>query len=150
LDLKEEKASSLKPYLKLPQPQWATEAERVVAIQQRAQGTNPALLTPVQINGKPYVLHELQPMEDKIDLTSCSGKIAQLAGVVETMVEVAAWAELRSSGRQGSAIADELIEFASRPAWQADLLRLATSYAQQVEADFQEFCAGAKALSATR
>ena len=43
LDLKEAGTSSLHPP-NIPQSNWNTEAERIVAIQQRVQGTSPALL----------------------------------------------------------------------------------------------------------
>ena len=39
LDLKEARTSSLQPYLSLSQPNWANQAERIVAIQQRVQGS---------------------------------------------------------------------------------------------------------------
>ncbi|MFM6202762.1 MAG: DUF2252 family protein, partial [Dolichospermum sp.] len=44
LDFKEIQSSSLQPYLPVSQPEWETPAKRVVAIQQRLQGTSPALL----------------------------------------------------------------------------------------------------------
>lgn len=140
LDLKEELPSSLNPYLTPAQPHRRSEAERVVAIQQRAQAISPALLTPVTIRNKPYVLHELQPTEDKIDLTSWLGKLSRLEDLVETMGEVTAWSHLRSSGRQGSSIADGLIEFSQSSEWKEELLGYAASYAKQVEADYQEYC----------
>ncbi len=142
LDLKEEFPSSLNPYLTPAQPHWRSEAERVVAIQQRAQAISPALLTSVTIRNKPYVLHELQPTEDKIDLTNWHGKLSRLEDLVETMGEVTAWSHLRSSGRQGSSIADSLIEFSQSSGWQEELLGYAASYAKQVEADYQEYCGG--------
>ncbi len=139
IDLKEAVPSSLQPYLGVRQPTWSNEAERMVAIQERVQGTSPALLAAVVMNHKAYVLRELQPDQDKIDLINWHGKLRRLEAVVETMGNVVAWAELRSGGRQGSAIADELIAFAQAFAWQAELLEYARHYALQVEADYLEF-----------
>ena len=55
------------------------------------------------------------------------------------------WGQLRSTGRQGSAIADDLIEFCAAPEWQDNLLRYAKEYAVQVESDYKKFCANVAA-----
>jgi len=140
LDLKEARASSLQPYVSIPQPHWTTEAERIVAIQKRIQGTSPALLFPVMIDKKAYVVRELQPSEDRVDLKHWQGKLRRLEKVIQTMAEVVGWDQLRSTGRQGSAIADDLIEFCAAPEWQDNLLRYAQEYAVQVESDYRKFC----------
>src|SRR5579871_3768649 len=44
IDMKQAKPSSVQPFLKTDQPSWNSEAERVVAIQQRMQNISPALL----------------------------------------------------------------------------------------------------------
>jgi uncharacterized protein (DUF2252 family) len=139
LDLKEAAPSSLQPRLRLQQPHWRHEADRVVAIQQRMQGTSPALLSSIEMKGKSYILHELQPLQDRIDLHDWNGKLKRLEKVVATMGELAAWGQLRSSGRQGSAVADELIAFAHDATWQKELLHYAARYSHQVLADYQEF-----------
>ena len=64
----------------------------------------------------------------------------RLEKVIQTMAEVVAWGQLRSTGRQGSAIADDLIGFAGAPEWQDSLLRYAKSYADRVETNYKEFC----------
>ena len=143
LDLKEARPACLGPYLPIPQPRWTTEAERTVAIQQRIQSTTQARLFPVVIEKKAYVLRELQPSNDRVDLAKAKGKLGVLEKVVQTMAEVAAWGQLRSSGRQGSAIADDLIGFAASSEWHKQILDYARMYADQVESDFKEFCSGA-------
>jgi uncharacterized protein (DUF2252 family) len=56
------------------------------------------------------------------------------------MGRLVAWAQLRGTGRQGSAIADELIDFgASREKWQADLHEAAQQCAKQVKHDWQTY-----------
>ncbi len=140
LDLKVGWTSSLQPYLLLPQPQWETQAERIVAVQQRVQWASPALLDTVAMNGQTYVLRELQPMEDKVNLNQWNGKLRRLRKVIETMAAVTAWGQLLSSERQGSAIADDLIIFAQDIDWHKPLLNYVQAYALQVEADYQTFC----------
>jgi uncharacterized protein (DUF2252 family) len=141
LDVKEARTSCLQPYMSISQPHWTTEAERIVAIQKRIQGTSPALLFPVMIDQKAYVVRELQPIQDRVDLKRWQGKLQRLEKVIQTMAEIVGWGQLRSTGRQGSAIADDLIEFCTAPEWQDNLLRYAKEYADQVKTDYKKFCA---------
>jgi uncharacterized protein (DUF2252 family) len=142
LDLKQERPSSLARYLKPPQPQWDSEAARIVAIQQRVQGTPPALLGTVMHEGQSYVLRELQPLQDKVRLNLWNGKLRRLEKVMKTMGKITAWDQLRSGGRQGSTIADELIQFATNSHWRSGLLDYAQDYTTQVEEDYRAFCLG--------
>lgn len=139
LDLKQEQPSSLIPYLKQFQPDWDNEAARVVAIQQRMQGTSPALLSTVMLEEKYYVLRELQPLQDRVRLNLWNGKLRRLEKVMKTMGKITAWAQLRSGGRQGSAIADDLIRYATNSD-NSLLLNYAQTYATQVAADYRSFC----------
>lgn len=143
LDVKLARPSALENYVKQPQPSWSNAAERTVAIQQRMQGVPPALLQVIKLAGKPFVLRELQPTKDRISLKKCRRKHRRLERVIETMGRVTAWDQLRSSGRQGSASADALIEFATTPGWKEEVLDYARFYAAKVEADYLEFCASA-------
>lgn len=141
LDLKSARQSSLLPYLKVPQPHWKSEAERIASIQYRFQGTSPALLKVISSEEQSFVLRELQPTQDKINLALWKGKLSRLEKLMTTLGEVVAWGELRSSGRQGSATADELITFAENAAeWRPLLVEHAYLYGEKVEADYREFC----------
>lgn len=80
-----------------------------------------AFLHAVTIEGKPYILRGLQPSEDRVALNRWNGKIRRLEEVLATMGQVLAWDHLRSSGRGGSAIADELVEFGQRTDWKKRL-----------------------------
>jgi uncharacterized protein (DUF2252 family) len=69
-----------------------------------------------------------------------NGKLRRLQKVLATMGKITAWDQLRSGGRQGSAIADELISFAENSLyWESELLSYAKAYAVKVAADFEEF-----------
>ncbi|WP_353930144.1 DUF2252 family protein [Okeanomitos corallinicola TIOX110] len=140
LDFKETPTNSLKPYLKVPQPKWETPAARVVAIQNRFQGIAPALLEAINDGEKSYVLKELQPEKDTVHLQAWDGNLEHLETLIQTMAEITAWGHLRSSGRQGSAIADELIAFAQSSEWHNSIIEYARNYSEQVTQDFQEFC----------
>ena len=140
LDLKQALPSSLAPHLDIAQPAWETEAERVVAVQRRMQAISPAFLRAVNMGRKSYVLRGLQPTEDRVALTDWHGKLERLDGVLDAMGKLSAWAQLRSSGRQGSATADELIAFAEKRRWAAQLHELAQDCTRQVRRDWKTYC----------
>jgi uncharacterized protein (DUF2252 family) len=142
LDLKHSRSSSLQPYLTQPQPDWRNEAARIVEVQTRIQTTPPALLHGVMIEGESYVLRELQPTQDKLSLDQWQGKKSRLENVLRAMGRITAWGQLRSGGRDGSAIADDLIAFGRSTDWHQPLLDYAQTYAQRVEADYDVFRRG--------
>ena len=133
--MKEALPSALAPRVKAKQPKWTSEAERIVVTQRRVQAVSMAFLQPVLMGGKSYVLRGLQPLEDRIVLNGAKQSTAEIRQAIATMGQIVAWGQLRSSGRQASAIADELVEFATRPKWQGKLLAASLECAQQVEKD---------------
>lgn len=157
LDLKQALPSSLAPHLKLPQPAWASQAQRVVDVQRRMQAVSMAFLHAIEGRepGSSYVLRALQPSEDRVNLDgrksdagkgdagksdAGKGSPAQVRGVIGEMGQLMAWAQLRSAGRQGSAIADALIDFgASARSWRDDLLAAAHQCAEQVGKDWKAY-----------
>ncbi|KQX34473.1 DUF2252 domain-containing protein [Variovorax sp. Root434] len=141
LDLKQASSSSLVPHLKIRQPAWPSQAHRVVAVQRRMQAVSMAFLHPIVDGNSSYVLRDLQPSEDRVSLDVRRTGLGQVSGVIEEMGQLMAWAHLRSSGRQGSAIADELIDFGtSAKSWRRDLLDAAHQCATQVENDWKAYC----------
>lgn len=144
LDLKQEGESSLQPYASTHQPHWPNQAERCVRIQQWVQGIAPALLAPVAIEGQYYVLRELQPIEDKVNVESVAGKLHRLEQLVKMIARVIAWDHLRCAGRHGAADAHEIMEFVRTSDWQKEILHYVKSYATQVNKDYQTFCAAYK------
>jgi uncharacterized protein (DUF2252 family) len=139
LDLKQSLPSSLAPHLKAVQPRWKTEAHRIVALQRRLQAVSVAFLQPVFVGEVPYVLRGLQPSEDRVELDRSRQSMGALRQLVGTMGRIVAWAQLRSSGREGSATADELIDFGQRKKWRESLLDAAQDCAAQVRADSATF-----------
>lgn len=140
LDLKEARPSSLQPYIPIPQPDWKQEADRVISLQKRVQHVSPALLHALTLNGTAFVLKELQPTADRMDLSLCKGKLNKLSSILCTMAEITASGQLRATGRQGSSIADELMAFAANAAaWKKEVLAYAKRYAQQVMTDYKQY-----------
>lgn len=139
LDLKAAMPSSLQSYLPTPQPRWDNDAQRIVSIQRWQQGVPPALLAAIELNGAWYVLRELQPSEDKVNVAMLDGKLAGMEKLIKATAKVVAWDQLRSAGRQGVANAYDLSNFARTKHWDDELLVYAHSYAKQVQQDFDEF-----------
>lgn len=139
LDLKQALPSCVAPHVGIKQPRWASDAERAVSVQQRMQAVPTAFLHAVDIEGRSYVLRGLQPKEDRVALEQANGKLKRLEELVATMAQLTAWAELRSSGRDGSAVADELIEFGRRTDWRQPLLAAAPRAVNTVTDDWRSF-----------
>lgn len=103
-----------------------------------------AFLHAVSLDGRPHVLRGLQPSEDRLDLAALSAHGHALADSLITMGRLMAWAQLRSSGRQGSAAADELIDFGRRGSgagkWRDRLVALSQATAAQVDKDWAVYC----------
>ncbi|WP_143304907.1 DUF2252 domain-containing protein [Chitinophaga vietnamensis] len=140
IDLKFSPPACILAYHKFPQPVWSSDAARVTEVQKRMEAASPALLTHIDIGGKDFILRALQPMEDKLDYQLFSGKTKKLEEILICMAQICAWDNLRSSGRQGSAIADELIAFGSDvKRWKDPLFEYSRDYALQVKKDFKEY-----------
>jgi uncharacterized protein (DUF2252 family) len=137
LDLKQARSSCLMSHLPTPQPSWSTEAQRIVTLQSRLQAIAPALLMPLHHATHSYVLRELQPSEDKVELKDVTFR--EQTEAIQSMAQIVAWNHLRSSGQQGSATIDELVEFAQQSSWTDTVIDYARQYSQQVEADWQEW-----------
>ena len=133
LDLKLALPSALTGYLKVKQPRWRTEAHRIVSVQERAQAAPMAFLQPMFMEERAFVLRGLQPSDDRVRLDRSTTK--QLEQTISAMGQIVAWAHLRSSGRDGSAIADELIDFGRRKRWRKELIGASHECAEQVRKD---------------
>lgn len=141
LDMKQGSASSLAPYNPVGQPGWATEAERVIRVKFWMQNISPALLSTTNFKNVAYVLQEMQPMADKLNLEQLKKNLKATNQVIANMALIVASAQLRSGGINGSAITDELIRFGQSREWQQPLLNYAHQYAKQVEKDHKQFAA---------
>ena len=141
LDLKLAVPSALAPAVRLTQPKWASEAQRVVTTQRIVQAISPALLHAVTDGGRSYVLKELQPTADRLDLALWHGHIARLESVVKTMAEVTAWGQLRSCARHGAASVEDLQRFVAGTAWEKKLLAVANACCARTIAQWRAYCA---------
>jgi uncharacterized protein (DUF2252 family) len=146
LDFKQQQPSALAPYLLQPQPEWVNQALRVMQVQKLVQPAPPALLAAIEFNGGSYLLRELQPTQDKIELKIDRINLTQLEKLIETIGRVVAFAHLHSSGKMGAAIDRDLIKFGQNLDWHLEMLNYASNYARQVRVDFRDFRKATKDL----
>jgi uncharacterized protein (DUF2252 family) len=139
LDAKEARPSVLARSAGIEQRAWESEADRVVQLQHRMQAVAPALLRAATIGGTPFIVRELQPTEDRLSLADACDSPRRLRGAMRSMAHTTAWAQLRSSGREGSATADDLIALSRSRAWRLALLNYARRYQHTVERDLRRF-----------
>ena len=140
LDVKEAMNSSLQDYTGIHQPKWKNNGDRIIQIQTRMQFVCPSWLDTLCIKTKWFVIKEIQPVADGIEFISFKEEMDKQEKLLYTLGQLTASAQLRSSGREGSAITDALISFGTDVSWQKSVTNYACKYALQVEKDYQEFC----------
>jgi uncharacterized protein (DUF2252 family) len=139
VDMKQSRSSSVLPYTTTQQLQWQTEAERVIAIQQRMQNIPAALLSTTIFRGESFMIQELQPVKDTIKFKLLKNKYRDMYQVIDYMAALTASAQLRSGGIQGSAIIDDLMAFGQDQGWQEKVIEYAQKYARTVKAYHKEY-----------
>lgn len=137
VDLKSQYGSCMR--VKQRQPRFASEAARVVAIENRMQAVGPAFLAAVKIGGRSFTLRELQPSADKLDLSVTHPERAAFESVIASMGELTAWAQLRCAGRDGAMPIDGLMAFARNAGWPRPLIALAKEWAGTIHGDWKSF-----------
>ena len=137
LDLKFAAPSAVAAWWPAPQPDWPDEAVRVVSIQRITQAISPALLHAAKIRKQPFVLKELQPSIDRLDLARWRAKPRRLMQAVQGMGKVAAWAHLRSSGQYGAASAQALQAYVGAKRWSREADRLGERVAARTRRAWQ-------------
>jgi uncharacterized protein (DUF2252 family) len=145
LDLKGAVPSVLPPIQTASPFRWATQAQRVVTTQRVAQAISPALLHAVTIDTRPFVLKELQPMTDRLDLQRWDGRIERLESTIASMGAVTAWAHLRTCYRYGACAVEDLQRYVARAPWQRALPALAVRCS---ELSLEQWSAYSKAYDA--
>jgi uncharacterized protein (DUF2252 family) len=141
LDLKFAAPSAVAKWCKQRQPQWQDDAHRVVTLQRIVQAIPPAMLDAVRFDASPYVLKEMQPLIDRLDLAAYRTKPRRLARAVQTMGNVTGWAHLRGCGRLGAASIESLQAFAAEPTWQRACEKAADGASDKLLAAWRDFCA---------
>jgi uncharacterized protein (DUF2252 family) len=140
LDLKFAAPSAVADWLARPQPHWPNEAARVVAVQRAVQAISPALLRAVCFEKRPFVLKELQPSIDRLDLALWQKKPRRILQSVMGMGHVTAWAHLRGCAHAGAAATEVLQAFAAGGRWQKMAERMAEAAAARTHRAWRSYC----------
>jgi uncharacterized protein (DUF2252 family) len=139
LDVKMEPRSSLAPYLAAPQPEWKSEAERCVIVQQLVQARAPVPLEAVKSGKQSFVVKELEPTMDRVRWDNWQGRLERLDHLMSALGLVTASSHLRGAGARGAASAEECEAFARDRSWPKIGADYAIAYAARVQRDYQEF-----------
>jgi uncharacterized protein (DUF2252 family) len=150
MEMKQAKPPAQKKYSSVQQPEWNSEAQRVVTIQQRMQNIPPALLSFTDFRGEPFIVQEMQPMKDSFDFKLVRDQYRDLYQVIDDMATLTASAQIRSSGWKGASVVDELSTFGENKQWQEPILEYARKYKQTVQKDYTEFCAASQPVTAKK
>jgi uncharacterized protein (DUF2252 family) len=140
LDLKRAVPSALALVSARRLPRWKSEAQRVVTTERIAQAISPALLHAVTIGRRSYVLKELQPTTDRLDLARWDGRIERLELAVASMAAATAWAQLRGCYRYGACTVDDLQGYVAAAKWQQTLSRLASQCSERTLQQWSAYC----------
>lgn len=143
LDIKEALPSSLHPFLDSPFSAYSHEAERVVRAQRAMQGDSPAYLGYTCISGRWFIVRELQPSKDKLNIAAGDPKtlVLRLHSIVKAAARIMSWAHARAALEGSEVSSTELMKFAEsgdvkRPgSWAGQLLLLAAAYTDRVVLD---------------
>ena len=139
LDVKAAHPSVARGQSPYPQRRFPSDAERVLVLQRRAQARSPDLLHAVRRGRTSFLVRELQPSKDRLRLELCRGRLKELRVALVTMGEVAAWDALRGASRDGSASAEQLMAFAMKGEWRADVLNAAREISRRSSAAWRAF-----------
>lgn len=140
LDLKAADESATARWFQLDQPDFGGEAQRIVQVQRLLQAVSPALLSAVHIGRTGYVIKELQPAIDRVDLAALGGRARRLKRVAATMGAVCAWAHLRSSGHRQSEPVENLQRFVGTRGWVTGVEHLAQSSSRAMLKAYRQYC----------
>ena len=113
----------------------------MIAIQRIAQAISPALLGSVGIGKRSYLIKELQPSADRVNLAALGSKSGAFNEVVRAMAETTAWAHLRGCGRYGAGSVDALAGFAKSAQWRSQITACAQAAKALVLQQWQDYSA---------
>ena len=140
LDVKLARPSTSVAASRTAQPVWPNEACRVTGVQTFMQAQVPAWLGTLADGERSYVVRELQPREDRLNLAKLAGDDKRLAVAIASFARLLAWGQLRASARDGAAAAEVLMGFGQKDAWREPLLQAAGQCAAQCQDDWSDFC----------
>ncbi len=139
IDIKEARESCFSPVIKMKQPQFKNDADRVNSAAYMMQFNSPAFMATVNIDSKWFMVRELQRVSDKMTLADFGTDFSSFNAVAKEMAVLMAYAHIRSSGHMGSSTADELKQFAKKKQWQKDIMEVSGELAKRNNKYYKEY-----------
>ena len=112
LDMKQAEDTCLQKLYASKQAKFKSAAHEVIHAQKRMNDTAPAGISTIQVGKEYYIFKEHQPQEDKFSVLGFKNAKTDFTKLLKELGELVAWAQLRSSGLDGTATGDDLIKFA--------------------------------------
>jgi uncharacterized protein (DUF2252 family) len=131
IDVKEARQSCFSPVIKIKQPGFKNDAERVNSAAYMMQFNSAAFMATVSIDSKWFMVRELQRVSDKMTLADFGSDFGSFSAVAKEMAVLMGYAHIRSSGHLGSSTADELKQFAKKKQWQRDIVQVSGELARR-------------------
>jgi len=130
IDVKEARRSCYRDISDQEQQKFKNDANRIIYAEYVMQFCPINFLSSVKIEGKWFVVKELQPMIDKMTIESFKDDFSAFKEAALDMAPLLAYDQLRSSGYNGASTADDLIRFAHKQQWQTDVIELSGQMAE--------------------
>ena len=111
LDIKQTENTCLQKLYHAKQPKLKSAAHKIIRAQKRMNDTAPAGISTIQIGKEYYIFKEHQPQEDKFSVLGFKNAKTDFIKLLKELGGLVAWAQLRSSGLDGTAKGDDLIKF---------------------------------------
>jgi uncharacterized protein (DUF2252 family) len=113
LDMKQAEDTPLGKTFSTKQVKLKSAAHKIIRAQKRMNDTAPAGISTIELKKEYYIFKEHQPQEDKFNLPTFKNEKTDFTKLLKELGGLVAWAQLRSSGLDGTANGDDLIEFAA-------------------------------------
>lgn len=139
IDVKEARTSCYNGLIKIKQPRFKNEAERINNAAYLMQFNSPAFSATVDIDKKWHVVKELQYQADRMSLEDFGKDFGTFVAVAKELAVLMAYAQIRSSGHSGASGADDLKRFADKKQWQKDIIDLSAVLAKRNNKYYREF-----------
>lgn len=139
LDVKLAHSSAIATLRAHDQPEWHSDAERIVSVQRHSAIVAPAFLFPAEWDDRSYCIREMQPEEDRVRLHDWEKQPKKIAEAIVLMASVAAWMHLRGGGWLGAAPIEQLSAFGHESSWREPVVQLARAAAERTQQQYREF-----------
>ncbi|MES1226129.1 MAG: DUF2252 family protein, partial [Bacteroidota bacterium] len=136
IDVKQAMLPATVAYVNIPQPAWPNEAARIIAVQEMMEHVSPAYLSAFPYQENWFVVKELQPVADKVNLSQTIKQPEHVERYLADLGVLTASCQLRGSGRKGAVTADELYQFAGDKQWVNILTEWSAHYAEQLKKEY--------------